>query len=324
LRIAVGRGRTGARLTSSSSEPVLTQLIGIGFKVAATLLFVIMAAVVKYVSESAPIGQIVFFRSFFCLPVLVVWAIALGEFPTAFRTRNLRGHFYRCLFGGSSMTLFFIALALLPLPNVTAIQFVSPLVTVLLAALMLGEKVGIYRSAAVVVGFCGVLIILSPYLAEGFQLSDTKALGTVLAVVGAMLMALAMIQVRQLTGSETTVAIVFYFSVFCSVFALFSAPFGWVMPDLETLALLIVIGLIGGVAQILLTQGYRYAPASLLAPFDYTAMLWSLAIGYVIFAEVPTATILLGAGIVISAGLFVIWRERQLGLRREREKQIGG
>jgi drug/metabolite transporter (DMT)-like permease len=126
------------------------------------------------------------------------------------------------------------------------------------------------------------------------------------------------VQTRALTSSETTSSIVFYFSVICALAGLCTWPFGWLTPSWPELAALITIGIFGGLAHIFLTESYRLAPASLVAPFDYTSMLWALLLGYLVFQEVPSALVFLGAGIIAAAGLFVIWRERQLGLQRAR------
>lgn len=302
-------------------EAALQHLVGISFKIAATVVFVVMAALVKYASDEVPTGQLIFVRSFFALPPLLVWMAYRGDFPTALKTRRLSGHLARGAFGGGAMSGYFIALTYLPLPDVTAIQFVAPLLTLALATVMLGEVVGMFRWSAVGVGFLGVVLILWPYLGFGWSTGDEGAVGALVALFGAALSALAMIQVRQLTGTESTAAIVFYFSVVCSVLALFTLPFGWTMPDAWMAFILLAIGLSGGVGQILLTQSYRYAPASVIAPFDYTAMIWSLILGYLMFGEAPLPIVLFGAAIVIAAGLFVIWRERQLGIKRDRQRR---
>jgi drug/metabolite transporter (DMT)-like permease len=125
-----------------------------------------------------------------------------------------------------------------------------------------------------------------------------------------------------LVQSEDTAAIVFYFSATASILALFTLPFGWVMPDLQTFGLLVLAGLIGGVAQILITSAYRFGSASMLAPYDYTSMLFAILLGYVFFAELPTMMMLAGAALVISAGALVIWRERQLGMERGKARSV--
>ena len=127
-----------------------------------------------------------------------------------------------------------------------------------------------------------------------------------------------MIQTRRLADTETTSSIVFYFSMYCALAGLATLPFGWLWPTPFQLLILIASGVIGGLAHIFLTASYRHAPASLVAPLDYTTMIWAYVLGYVLFGELPTVYVYIGAAIVAGAGLFVIWRERQLGLRRRR------
>lgn len=132
---------------------------------------------------------------------------------------------------------------------------------------------------------------------------------------------MAMIFVRKLVQEERTSAIVFWFSVTSTLLSLLTLPFGWVMPDARTAALLIAIGLLGGLGQILLTSAYRYADASLVAPFEYVSMLLAIVIGWTIFSEAPTAPMLAGAALIVAAGILIIWRERQLGLERSRQRK---
>ena len=140
----------------------------------------------------------------------------------------------------------------------------------------------------------------------------------------AVLAALAQVFVRKLVATEGTAAIVFWFTVTSSVMALFTLPWGWVMPQWQVALMLVMAGLLGGIGQILLTSSYRFADASLVAPFDYTSMILALLIGYFIFDEVPTTTMLIGAAIVILAGVLISWRERKLGLQRAQQRKATG
>jgi drug/metabolite transporter (DMT)-like permease len=211
----------------------------------------------------------------------------------------------------------FTALALLPVVDATALSFVAPLFAVALSALVLKERVRIYRWSAVFLGFSGVLVMLLPQLDIGRSAASSSAtVGMVMGLVGAVFAAGSSIQTRALTTSESTSSIVLYFSLICTVAGLATWPLGWLVPNGPELAALIVIGICGGVAHILLTESYRLAPASLIAPFDYTSMLWALVLGFLVFGEVPSVLVFVGAGIIASAGLFVIWRERRLGAQR--------
>ncbi len=292
----------------------------ISFKLVSALLFAVMSALVRQLGETTPIGQIVFFRSAFAiLPVVVIYAWR-RELKTAVHTNRPFGQLGRGLLSVGGMFSNFAALARLPLADATAISFASPLITVALAAVILKERVRIYRWSAVFVGFIGVIVMLLPHL----QVSHLAAAGTagaLFATFAAFCNAGTVIQTRRLTRSETTPSIVFYFSLICAIAGAATLPFAWRNPAGYEFAALVSTGILGGVAHIFLTESYRYAPASVVAPFDYTSMLWALLLGFWLFGEVPTALVFVGAAIVAGAGLFVIWRERQLGLKRAREKE---
>lgn len=299
-------------------------LRGIFFKVISVCMFMAMASLVKAASAEVPPGQAVFFRSFFALPVIVGWLAIRHELRHGWKTVNPMGHFWRGLVGVTAMGLGFAGLGLLPLPEVTAIGYAAPLLVVIFAAMFLGEDVRAFRLSAVALGMVGVLIVLSPRLSVGASLNTSETLGAVVVLMGAVMAALAQVFVRKLVATETTAAIVFWFTVTSSVLALFTLPWGWVMPSWPVALMLVTAGLLGGVGQIFLTSSYRYADASLVAPFDYTSMLLALVIGYFIFDEVPTGTMLIGAGIVIAAGVLIIWRERKLGLQRAQQRKATG
>ncbi len=288
---------------------------GIALKLASVLLFIIMASLIKATAARIPAGEAVFFRSFFAMPVIVGWLLVRHDMSTGLRAVSPIGHVLRGVAGVAAMGTSFAALGLLPLPEVTAIGFVAPLLTVLLAAVLLGERLRAFRMTAVGIGLVGVLVILWPRLTLA-DVDRAATIGVALILISSALRALAQVQIRRLVATEQTSAIVFYFSLTATVLSLLTLPFGWVMPTAGEAAMLVAAGLIGGLAQILITSAYRHAEAALLAPFDYASMLFALVIGYVVFAEVPTASMLVGSAIVIAAGVLIIWRERQLGLKR--------
>jgi drug/metabolite transporter (DMT)-like permease len=299
-------------------------LRGIIFKVMSVCMFMGMASLVKAASADVPPGQAVFFRSFFALPIILGWLAIRHELRDGWKTKNPMGHFWRGLVGTSAMGLGFTGLGLLPLPEVTAIGYAAPLLVVVFAAMFLNEDVRAFRLSAVALGMVGVLIVLSPRLSVGASLNSSETLGAVVVLMGAVLAALAQVFVRKLVATEGTAAIVFWFTITSSVMALFTLPWGWVVPPWQVAMMLVMAGLLGGVGQILLTSSYRFADASLVAPFDYTSMILALLIGYFIFDEVPTGTMLIGAGIVIAAGVLIIWRERKLGLQRAQQRKATG
>jgi drug/metabolite transporter (DMT)-like permease len=296
--------------------------LGIALKVASTFVFTAMATLIKLVSDRYPVGEITFFRSLFALIPVFVWVAWRRQFPAVFRTERIVGHVLRSIAGAIAMFCGFSALANLPIADATAIGYASPLITVVLAVILLGERVHFYRWTAVAVGLAGVLVILSDYVGpEASPHSERSAVGAAFAVASAFAGALASTQVRVLTRYEGAATIVVYFSIFTALFSLVTLPFDWVLPGVDDAALLVLAGICGGIGQVLLTQSYRFGEASIIAPFDYTSMIWVLIVSSVVFATWPSPTVLIGTAIVISAGLFVIFRERRLGIERTRSKR---
>lgn len=298
-------------------------LRGIALKLGSVLVFIVMVSMIKATADHVPAGQSVFFRSAFAIPVIVVWLVLRRELSTGLRAAAPMGHVWRGFAGTCAMGLGFAGLAYLPLPEVTAIGYAAPLLTVIFAAMFLGEDVRLFRLSCVALGLVGVLIVLSPRLTllEGGA-NHAEAFGALLVLGGAVFAALAQVFVRKLVQTEKTPAIVFYFSLTATVLSLATLPFGWVWPEPRELALLIGAGLLGGVGQILLTSSYREADASLVAPFDYASMLFALAIGWFVFAEMPSRTMLMGAALIIFAGILIILRERKLGKDRAAQRKV--
>lgn len=301
----------------------MSPLRGILFKVGSVFLFVCMSALIKFSSSEVPPGQAVFFRSFFAIPVILVWLMWRHGLSTGLRTRRPMGHVWRGLVGTTSMGLGFAGLAYLPLSEAQAIQYTAPLLVVIFAAMFLGEEVRAFRLTAVALGLTGVLIVLSPRFSamQAGEIGQAETLGALLVLMSAVFAALAQVFVRKMVHTEETSAIVFWFSVTASVLALATLPFGWVVPSTPVLAMLVAAGLLGGLGQILLTTSYRLADVSVVAPFEYSSMLLTVAIGYWAFGEVPTLVMLGGVALVISAGVLIIWRERALGLERAKGRK---
>ncbi len=283
-----------------------------------------MASCIKSAATHVPAGEAVFFRSLFAIPVILIWLAWRRELLQGLVTKNPLGHLWRGLVGTTAMGLGFAALGLLPLPEVTAIGYAAPILTVILAAMFLGERVRIFRLSAVVLGLIGVVVVLSPRLTVIGQanVQSAETLGAILMLMGAVFMALAQVFVRKLVNTEGTPAIVFYFSVSATALSLLTLPFGWVVPSWQEAGLLIMAGLLGGFGQICLTTSYRHAETSVIAPFEYTSIILAVAVGYWLFDEVPTSTTLSGVALVVLAGLVIIYRERQLGLERAKQRRV--
>ena len=296
--------------------------MAVALKLAAIFLFVLLGAMVKATADEVPPGQAVFFRSAFAIPVILVWLAMRGQLAQGLVTKRPFYHFWRGVLGTTAMGLTFTGLGLLPLPEVTAIGFATPIFTVILAAIFLGERIRLVRVSAVLMGLVGVVIMLWPRLSGAEGLQDGAALGALLILAATMMRSMIQIHLRRMVETEHTAAIVFYFSLTASVLALLTAPFGWVVPSPVAAGLLIGAGLIGGGAQILITSAYRFAGVSLLAPFEYASMIFAVVIGYVWFGDVPTLVMMGGAALVMAGGALVIWRERQLGMERPKTRSV--
>lgn len=294
--------------------------VGILLILISTLAFTVMSAMIRSLGDRIPLGEVAFARSLFALIPLLVMLQWRGELHEAFRLNKPLQHVTRAIAGIGSMFCNFASLSRIPLADMTAIGFITPLFNVALAAIFLGEKVRMFRWAAVGVGFVGVIIMLMPHLV-GAEHGSSAAFGAILAFIGAFLVAAAMTQVRQLAATETTASLVFTFTVLCTLTAFVTVFWGWVQPSPRDAMLLFLIGILGGIGQITVTESYRHAEAGTVAPFAYTSMIYSVVIGYFFFGEVPERMVLFGALLVVLAGLFVLYRERLLHIDRTRERE---
>lgn len=283
--------------------------LGIALKVGATLAFSLMYVVIR-LAGSVPVGEVIFFRAFFALVPLFVLALFTVGPKAVIVTRRPMVHLLRAIAGVLSMFLNFGALKLLPLAQLTGLSFVMPIFAVVLAALFLREQVGPYRGGAVVVGFGGVLLMVAPHGDLGHMIAGGSSTGSGLALGGAFLAAFVVIFIRQMSQTERSETIVFYFMSITALVG--AATMAWARVPL-TLGMtfwLVLSGLLGGIGQICMTFSYRFSQPSLLAPFDYVAMVWATLLGFLAFGEVPERLVLAGAGVVIASGLFIIWREK--------------
>ena len=283
---------------------------GIALKLGATLNFSLMYAVIK-LAGAYPVSEIVFFRTAVALvPVAILSAWNVGSLA-AVKTERPLFHILRSIAGTASMFLNFAALQRLPLADITGFGFVAPIFAVILAVFFLRERVGPYRWAAVVVGFGGVLLMIEPHGGVLHLVRAGFSSGAALALMGAALSAIVVIFIRQMSTTERSEAIVFWFMLTCAVVSGFVMLWNWKTPGWEALAWLVLAGLLGGTGQLCMTFCYRYAEPSLLAPFDYVAMVWAVALGFFVLGEVPQPLVMIGAGIVVAAGLFIVWREHR-------------
>jgi drug/metabolite transporter (DMT)-like permease len=261
-----------------------------------------MDSLFKWLSPSFPVMQIVFCRSFFALLPIGVMVARAGGLPIL-RTRRLGDHAVRSLVGVASLVCFVYAFGHMPLAEAVAIGYAAPIFITALSVPLLGEPVGVRRWSAVCVGFLGVLVMIRP----GVGMFEASAF---VALLATLFYAVAMIFIRRLGRTESTASIAFYFTLTCAVVSAPFLPVQWVTPDLPQATALVAVGLIGGIAQLAITAAFRAAPAAVVAPFDYSSMLYVTVIGYVVWGEMPDRLIFAGAAVVIVSGLYILHRER--------------
>lgn len=279
---------------------------GIAFALSAFFFFSLMDGIAKFLGESFHVVQLIFFRSLFGFLPLIPLIRRDGGWK-GLATRRPWLHATRGLAVMTALTSFFLGIQLIPLAEALTLAFTSPLFMTLLSIPILREKVGIHRLAAVLVGFCGVLVIVRPG-AEAFRPEGLYMIGSGFSF------AMASVLTRLLGRTETNAAITFYST--CAQFlpSALLLPFFWVAPT-ETLqwGLFVMLGLLGGVGLQLMTNAFRYAQASLIAPFEYTALIWATAIGWFGWREWPGDHVWLGAAVLVATGLYITYRESRAG-----------
>lgn len=283
--------------------------LGILYMLASVLLFSLQNVTVKWLAARYPVAEMVFFRSALSLfpAMLLVWR-AGG--PSILHTRRLPQHLMRSALWGGSLGAAFFSYHLLPLADAISLSFAAPLFLTALSWPLLHEAVGRYRWSAVVVGFLGVLVMSHPT-------GGGNPLGLACGVMNALFGALGSISVRGLSRTEPSSSVVFYMGLFIALFSLPLLPFVWVRPDGFDFVALCSLGLVGGVGQYWTTQALYYAPAATVAPLNYTALIWGLLLGFLIWHEVPDGMMVLGALIVTASGLFILRREAFHRARRQ-------
>jgi len=277
------------------------------FKLLSVALIALMSMFIKLLGNGIPIGETVFVRGVMALVVLGSIAHHTSGLQVL-KTGNWRSHGIRSLAGTTSMFCYFASLSMIPLADYTAITFASPIFITVLAMIFLGERIHVFRWTALIVGLVGVAVIIAPQLSS----QHGNALGSILALCGAISGAVAITTLRSMSNTEPAITITFYFLMTAMVCALVTAFLGWVIPNQQQAVWMLLAALSGVLGQLSMTTGYKYAEASTLAPLDYAAMLMAVAVGYFVFSEVPSLWIWIGSALVISAGLVIIWREFQL------------
>ena len=262
--------------------------------------FSIMDLVVKW-SDSYPLGQVIFFRGFFGV-LLYFLIMPRDRIKNFYYTKRPGLHFLRCFFGLIALLAIFTALRNLPLATVVSISFAAPIFTTILSIFLLSEKVGLFRWLAVLVGFVGIIIITEP----GFTSLNVYFIYPLIFCIG---MSYVAITIRQLSTTEPVWLISLYFSATITLASFFTIPYGWLMPDIKDLILLMSIGILGGAANLWLSQSYKFSEVSLVTPLKYLALVFAIIFGYFIWNEVPSIKTLIGAFLVITSSIIIFRRE---------------
>ena len=274
---------------------------GIAYMVGAVFVFAVVNALVKWEIALYPLSEVVFFRCLFALVPCVVLVATHGG-PGVLRTRRPLAHVSRAFVQFLSMCAIFTAFGLMPLADAVSISFSAPLFLTVLSIPILGERVGVHRWGAVLVGFLGVLIMVRPG-------AGVLEAGAVFALVNAFLSASVTISLRRMSVTESSVTLVVWQVATTVVLSTLLLPFGWVAPTLRDAAIMALVGLASGVGQYMWTQAFRFAPAAVAAPFSYTAMIWAMGLGYLIWGDLPTPALVGGALVVAGSGLYILYRE---------------
>jgi drug/metabolite transporter (DMT)-like permease len=259
----------------------------------------------KLLTTTYAVGQIIAARS--AIMILIVLGVCVLQGSLAsLRPHSLRDQMRRALYFVAATFLANWSFKLLPMPVAHAILFATPILTTALAPLLLHERVGPGGWTAVLAGFAGVFLIIDPLGGGGWHWAAVVAIGAALAS------ALRDLATREIAARETTLSLIFFMAAATGVAGLMTAPFGWAMPDLPGLALMLGFGLATGFALLLQVFAFREAEAALLAPFKYSTILWSLLIGFLVWGYVPTPLMFCGIAIVVASGLFILKRELAL------------
>ncbi len=276
---------------------------------ASTALFTMMSAVVKLVGERIPFFEIMFFRSILALPVVFLIVLRMGGGAPNLATQRFPQHVMRAMTGTAAMSCSFFALTVLPLAEQTALTFTTPIFVTLLAIPLLGEKVGIHRFSAVGLGFVGILVIALGKGAFMGPMEPWIIFGMFVAVMHGVFSAATTLLVRSLSATERSTTIVLWQSLLMTGFTALTLPFVWVTPSGHEWLLLLVIGLVGGVAQVMLTEAFASAQVSSLGAYSYTGILWAVLLGWIFFGEQPGIATFIGSGLIVLAALYIMRRE---------------
>ena len=287
-------------------KPIYRPKRAITYQLLAVMLFTASDLMSKYLGKIYPIGEVIFFRALFGLiPALFLASRGVG-FVRNLKTRRYGLHFLRCVLGTTVSVLFIFSFQKMKYADVIALSFTAPLFITMLSSPILGEKVGVPRLLAIIVGFFGVLVVFPPWALLRPDLLPWISIMLFASVAYAG----AIIVLRLMGRTETNIASTTYFYIFMTILTGISCFFAWRTPDSWLdVTLFVVFGICSGLGQLLLAQALRLAPATVVSPFDYSYLLWGAIFGLIIFGESISASTMMGGSIMAISGLFILWYE---------------
>ncbi|MEM9312716.1 MAG: DMT family transporter [Pseudomonadota bacterium] len=293
--------------------------LALGLRLLTAFALATMGMLVKLAGEhGAHLVELIFWRQAVTFALIGAGLLALRQ-TALLKSERMKSHALRAAMGLVGMLFTYGAVLLLPLAEATTLGFTAPFFAVLIAVVLFGERVGKYRSLAVVLGFGGVLIVMQP----GSLTDGVSVWGVTVALIAALMVALISFQIQDLNKTENPWAIVFWFTALSLPVLLVALPFFWATHSPWSWTLIFATAIMGGIVQILLTTSLRFGSAAVILLMDYTALLWATWYGYAVFDRAAPATLALGAPLIIGAGALIAYRERLLAQKRQAGSEAG-
>lgn len=286
--------------------------LAIGLRLITAAVFATMGMLVKLGGErGVHLVEMLFWRQFVTFTLITLGLVVFGKLATL-RTKRIKSHAGRAALGGFCMFFVYGAVLLLPLAEATTLSYTAPFFAVVIAVTLFGERVGLYRSMAVLIGFVGVMVIMQP----GSMSEELSLFGVFVALAAAAMVAMISYQIQDLNKTESPWSIIFWFTALSTPVFLLAMPFFASAHDGDTWLIILAMALCGGLAQVLLTSSLRFGSAGVVLLIDYTSLLWATWYGYSVFDRAPSTTLWIGAPLIVGAGLLIAWRERKLAIAR--------
>lgn len=296
-------------LVSVTSVGLSGNLRGMALMLVATVVLITQHTMVKSISADLPTFEILFFRTITAVLLFLPFMMRSGL--AIFRTRQFRWHFGRSLLQMVSSVTFFFALAVTPLATVTALHFTAPIFATIVAVFALKEKISTRRWSAIGIGLAGTLVILRPGF-EGFSL------GAIFVVLSAWAWGVAMVAIKVIGRTDSSITTTAYMYLLMTPMTLVGALFEWRWPSWEQFGWLVLIGLTGAAAHVLMAESLRYGETHVVTPIDFFRLLWAALVGYLLFGEVPDLFVWIGGTMIFAGTCYIALREHQLNRRQRR------